>query len=298
MDKMSADNTRQQTPEELALASKAQVKRAKILWTDDELLFLNHMKDYLESLGYEVEIFQNNIKALERIQSAKPDVVITDLFAPRLSGFEFIQWVKKLALAVPVIVVSGNILPHHDPDGEKAKRALQCGAFACMAKPLKLAHLLRTIHRALNTCKSAKPASETGSDMSKPPVQVKKPKLLITDDERGPLESMTVVLKDLCDVVTFTSKVEAVRRLGEIKPDVVITDIHSPDMNGLDFIRLVKEFDPTILAIILTGYVTMESAREAVRLGVFEYLNKPFGVARLRETVARALEARRASSKS
>jgi CheY-like chemotaxis protein len=127
----------------------AKDRKPKVLATDDDLGTLESIRIVLETAGYEVETFVNNIKALERIQSAKPDVVITDLFAPRLSGFDFIQWVKKLAPAVPVIVLSGSLLEPHDIGGEKAKRALQCGAFACMAKPFAVAELRQAVARAL-----------------------------------------------------------------------------------------------------------------------------------------------------
>lgn len=122
-----------------------------------------------------------------------------------------------------------------------------------------------------------------------------KRKVLVTDDCEYTLKCLkTAIERSDYEAVVLVDKVEALEKLKQIKPDVVITDLRSPGMGGLEFIRLVKEFDPSIPVIILSGSVTLKDAREAVRLGVFECLNKPFDVASLRQAIERALETRSA----
>jgi CheY-like chemotaxis protein len=123
---------------------------------------------------------------------------------------------------------------------------------------------------------------------------LKKRKVLVTDDSEAMLVSLKQVIEALgYDVVALENKIEAHKRLGEIKPDLVTTDLGSPGLGGLDFIRLVKEFDPSIPVIILSGNVTLEAAREAVRLGVFDCLDKPFDVLYFSQVIDRALGTRR-----
>ncbi len=121
--------------------------------------------------------------------------------------------------------------------------------------------------------------------------QPKKPKVLVTDDSSLYLETMKTILEGFgYEVVILESKIEALEKLGEIKPDLVTTDLNSPRMSGLEFIQLVKELDPSIPVIMISGNFNAENAREAIRLGAFDCVRKPFDVAELRQVVDRALE--------
>jgi CheY-like chemotaxis protein len=125
--------------------------------------------------------------------------------------------------------------------------------------------------------------------------QIRKPKILVTDDCESTLDCLKTVLEPCgYEVVTLANKVEALKRLREIQPDLVTTDLASPQIGGIDFIRVVKELDPSIPVIILSGNVTLESAREAVRLGVCDCIDKPFDVVYFRQAVETALKTRRA----
>lgn len=68
---------------------------------------------------------------------------------------------------------------------------------------------------------------------------------------------------------------DALRLLDRFKPDLVLTDINMPIMNGIDFISLLRKNYPDLLVIILTGYREFEHAQAAVKLGVFDFLTKP-----------------------
>jgi putative two-component system response regulator len=123
--------------------------------------------------------------------------------------------------------------------------------------------------------------------------QPKKPKVLVTDDDLGTLENLKSCIESWgYEVVALERKVEALERLGEIKPDLVTTDLNSPELGGLAFIRALKKLDPSIPVIIISGYEELEAAREAVRLGVLDYLNKPFDCNFLRGVVEAALKTR------
>ena len=128
----------------------------------------------------------------------------------------------------------------------------------------------------------------------------KKPKVLITDDQAN----FGKVMKGFLDkfgyeVVFVECKDEAIARLREINPDVVTTDLTSLKMDGFEFIRLVKEFDPSIPVIALSGNlntridVNGEKARRALRLGAFDCIQKPCDGSVIRAAIERALKTRR-----
>lgn len=74
---------------------------------------------------------------------------------------------------------------------------------------------------------------------------------------------------------TASNGLEALHMYKELKPDVVFTDIQMPVMNGLQLTKELKELDPDLYIVILSGYSDFEYAQQAIKLGVKEYLLKP-----------------------
>ncbi len=86
---------------------------------------------------------------------------------------------------------------------------------------------------------------------------------------------------------------EAVVRAREERFDLLVTDIMMPNMSGLEAYRAIREFNPDMGAVIMTGFGTMESAIEALRLGAYEFVLKPFRPDELNAAVERALSRQR-----
>jgi DNA-binding NtrC family response regulator len=118
--------------------------------TDDCPPVLAVMKDTLEQFGYEAVGFQSKVEALQNLEELKPDVVITDLNAPQLNGFDFISRVKQIDPSIPVIVVTGMVKANYDAADEMANEVFQLGAFACLGKPPDIAELRHVVDRALH----------------------------------------------------------------------------------------------------------------------------------------------------
>ena len=78
--------------------------------------------------------------------------------------------------------------------------------------------------------------------------------------------------------------------LETLRPDVVFSDVRLPGMSGIELLRRIREFDPSIPVIIMTAYGTIEGAVEAVKLGAFDYLKKPVDLEELRLLADRARE--------
>ncbi len=115
------------------------------------------------------------------------------------------------------------------------------------------------------------------------------------DDEEGPRASLKVVFKNDFEVVLASNGKDAIKLARERTPDVAILDILMQGMSGVDVLRELKALDEDIEVIMLTAYETLETARQALRHGAREYLNKPFDIPTLRSAASKALEKRRAT---
>jgi two-component system, NtrC family, response regulator AtoC len=116
-------------------------------------------------------------------------------------------------------------------------------------------------------------------------------RVMVVDDDAETLALLReVVAKEGYQVEIAEDAETALRRLGEWQPDLVITDIHMPGMDGLALLAAVREKAPDILVILLTAYGSLKTAVDAIKAGAFDYLSKPFVVDDIRLVVRRALE--------
>ncbi len=119
-------------------------------------------------------------------------------------------------------------------------------------------------------------------------------KLLIVDDEKIILSVAADVLEGEGYLVeTETNPLEALKRVEKEKFDFVLTDISMPEMNGLEMVKRIKKIDENIGAIFMTGYANLETAKEAIKTGAYDYIMKPFELVELRAAVTKAVEKRR-----
>ena len=77
--------------------------------------------------------------------------------------------------------------------------------------------------------------------------------------------------------------------VGEVRPELLLVDLKIPDMNGLEVIQECRREYPGTAVVMVTGFASVETAVEAMKLGAFDYLTKPFELDDLRRTVERAL---------
>ncbi len=110
-------------------------------------------------------------------------------------------------------------------------------------------------------------------------------KVLVIDDERGPRESLRMVLKYDYEVFLADRVDSGVELLREKKPDLVIMDIRMPEKTGIEGLQEIREIDPHVSIIMLTGYGDLETAQKAIRHGASDYLQKPFDVDEIQRTI-------------
>src|SRR5512134_1987208 len=115
------------------------------------------------------------------------------------------------------------------------------------------------------------------------------PSVLVVDDHSNMLRLMTKVLSGDVRVVTARGGREAIEILTREPISVVLADLTMPEVDGLDVLRACKRLQPDAQLVLMTAYASVPSAVEALRLGVFEYLTKPFEPELARAAVLRAL---------
>ncbi len=126
-------------------------------------------------------------------------------------------------------------------------------------------------------------------------VTIVKHRILLVDDEEGVLGVCVAALRSLPDVeiVAESSSRRASERLAAESFDLLVSDIRMPEMSGLELLRTARERDPDLAAIILTGFPSIESAVESMKLGAVDYLAKPFTIQQLQSVVRSQLEGKR-----
>jgi signal transduction histidine kinase len=117
--------------------------------------------------------------------------------------------------------------------------------------------------------------------------------VLIVEDEPGPALALKMILKPYYEVYTAERGEAALAILKSTPIDVVTLDLRMPGLSGMPLLTKMKEHDPDIEVIVITGYGSLETAVESINLKVFAYVSKPFDVLEILETTKRALHKRR-----
>lgn len=117
-------------------------------------------------------------------------------------------------------------------------------------------------------------------------------KILVIDDEKIVLNSCTRILSDeQYEIHTVQTGAEGLQKLKDEKFDIVLTDLKMPEISGIEILKRIKEFYPGTIVIMMTGYSTVQTAVEAMRLGAYDYVPKPFTPEELVQAVDKAIGA-------
>ena len=114
--------------------------------------------------------------------------------------------------------------------------------------------------------------------------------ILVVDDEKSQREILEMILSgESYDVTTASSGEAAMKFVADRHFDLVLTDLKMTGMSGLDLLKELTDFDKSIIVLLLTAHGTVDSAVDALRLGAFDFLQKPYDRDKLLETISRAL---------
>ncbi|WP_207261409.1 response regulator [Desulfovibrio sp. Huiquan2017] len=118
-----------------------------------------------------------------------------------------------------------------------------------------------------------------------------KTSILILDDEPIVSKRLQPALeKKGYEVESFYESARAMARIRERTFDIVVTDLKMEGIDGMQFLAEVKKLSPRTEVIVITGFATMDTAKESMRKGVFDFLAKPFKLGEIQEVIRKAEE--------
>ncbi|MUM77404.1 response regulator [Pseudodesulfovibrio sp. F-1] len=236
--------------------------RQRILVVDDSVSVRYALEKHLTEAGFDVSLAEDGAEALAKAVEGEFDLVITDVDMPRMDGFELCRRLKEefKTSAIPIIILSTR------ESDERVEQGFRVGADAYLAKGDDIRESIERIKdiiRARNFL--------TGS------------KVLVVDDSSSIRLFLRVGLTENGFAVrTATNGREALEMLPEFRPDLIITDLMMPEMDGFALCRELKRTEfASVPVIVMSTMGDKGIMRRLMREGAASFLIKPFSVAQL-----------------
>ena len=120
-------------------------------------------------------------------------------------------------------------------------------------------------------------------------MSAQKLKIMVLDDEPIVCKRLQPALEKLgFEVDTFTQSLEALHEIQETTYDIIITDLKMRGIDGMRFLQEAKKQHPETEVIVITGFATLDTAKESFQHGVFDFIAKPFKLSEIQEVVTKA----------
>ncbi len=240
-----------------------------ILVVDDEDGIRNSLCELIEIEGYRVTGVSSAREALQCIQDASVNLVITDLMMPEISGWQLLRAIKKKGIGIPVVVLTGYI----PEQGKSILTDQQADGY--LTKPVD--------HRRLQGLLNS---------LLLPHHRGQAAQVVVIDDDASALQAVGHTLGRLdLQVATFQDPGEALEHIRATLPNLAIVDLNIPNFSGFEICQIIRS-DPRIahiLILILTADPSRENVQKALALGVTGFTAKPFEPRALREKVQQIL---------
>jgi CheY-like chemotaxis protein len=246
----------------------------RVLVVDDVPAVRKVIRSFLELEGARVLDAGTAREAIEITRTHEFDIVLTDLGLPDVSGEAVIAHVRTTSRdRTPVAVLSGA-------SEHELARAVDAGADRIFTKPLEWEDLLRYLERRRVREAAGATAVTTNTETQAMTV------LIIEDDS-----AMRSLLHDVLErvghrVIALADGTELPALVEREAFDVVILDKEMPGPNGLDLLTFLRHRRPTVPVIFVTAFGGPDVAEEAVRRGAYSYIEKPFRVGTILDTLA------------
>ncbi len=274
-------------------------KGQKILIMEDETSVAEGLQMILEDEGYEVDLAFTGRSAMDTLRKKGVDLLVADLRLPDMDGMEVVREVKAKRPATKVIVITGY------PSVSSAVDAMKLGVSDYLPKPFWGDDFKTAVENVFKEGKEATLKQEPdrvetkkarwdveGEDFdSEDPGH---PRILIMEDEPSLAEGLKMVLSEQGYRVSLADT--GIRALGSLTGknyDLMVADLRLPDMDGMEVLRLIKETKPETEVIVMTGYASVVSAVESMKLGALDYLPKPFTEDEFKAAVAKAVKVKK-----
>ncbi len=233
---------------------------AKILVVDDELGLREAAYYAFTKRGHQVTTAIDGGHAMELISGQSFDIIILDIVMPGESGAALLKKLREAGNRVPVVIYSVQV------DAKLEMEMLQLGANEVIHKSVSLTVLMDRTEKVLRAF----------GKKELPPVTAAR-KLLVIDDEKSVRQLLVMFFQRKGYHVTEASSgEEGIERARATEPDIVLLDMNMGGMNGLETLKgLLGEF-PKLGVVMATGDENDEKVREAMDIGAYGYVLKPF----------------------
>jgi len=250
----------------------------RLLMVDDEREFLEAVAPALSRRGFDVTLAEDGKVALELLSARTFDVVVLDVKMPGIDGVEVFRHIKRGIPELPVVLLTGHgtIAQAFDTSRE--------GVQDYLAKPCDVETLAKALRDAVEKAARRGTAAAAAGDEIR---------LLLVDDDVDFVRSVTPALERRGVVVSAAGDAAQALELLRIRRfQVAVVDVVLPGMDGLSLLDRMRERDPLIEVIILTGNPLVGDVRRGLRQGAFDYLVKPCAVEELTGVIRAARDRR------
>jgi len=255
----------------------------RLLMVDDEREFLDALTPSLTRRGFDVTVAESGATALERLSTRTFDVVVLDVKMPGISGVDAFREIKISNPNLPVILLTGH------GNIEQAFETSREGVFEYLSKPCDIEKLAMVARKAVAQ------AAESGVTVS---VIGEEIRVLLVDDDPDFVNSLTPALERRGIVVSKAyDGLEALESMRTNELHVAVVDVRMPVMDGLTLLDRLREIDPLLEVILLSGHPSVSDVRRGLQEGAFDYLTKPQRVEDLYDRIHMAWERREVRKK-
>ena len=261
----------------------------KILVADDDKYSIDVMKNCLSSWGKTFLMFAvgNGKDAVDAAKIILPDIILLDWEMPHLDGLEALKQIKTIPelLKIPVAMVTSRSGNSH------IQLAFDAGASDYIKKPIDKIEALFRVQTLANLSELIKIKTPAHSiSTSKKPLGL----VLIVDDVFEIRQMIKQILQDNYLTIEAENGKDGILKVNELQPDIIITDLNMPEMDGLQFCREVKTNIATnhIPIVMLTAQDNVPSNIAGINAGADVYLTKPISPELIIATVKNQIENR------
>ena len=239
----------------------------KILVIDDDIVNLKIAEHVLEK-DYTVVCAKSGFEGIDILKSDNIDLVLLDLYMPDMSGMDVLTKIREdeSISGVKVVILTSS--------GMKADvtEAIRLGALDFIKKPFFPNEFLERIKRVLQIAK--------------------KDNILVVDDDKMNLAIVHKMLGIRYDVTCVSSGMDAISYLNNNVPDMILLDLHMPEMNGLEVLEKIREQDnlSDIPVVFLTADNDRKTEIDIFKAGAMDFIQKPFIAEVVIQRISRILE--------